>query len=149
MQIDIFGNYGVETATTTRKFEATTPEQKYNEFLEVCNLDLQLLEKIAEFKRQFFEEYKIQIEPFSNFDNEKNFYYFRLLGVEERTSKRGSKFYSVSISDGAITKRVNMWRDVYSKLKSVMIPGCFYITKFVKQNGWLSFNASAPFRKVF
>ena len=149
MQIDIFGNYGVETATVLRKFATTTAEQKYGEFLGVCNLDLQLLEKIAEFKRQFYEEYQTHIEPFTNFDDDKRFYYFRLHGVEERTSKKGTKFFSILISDGAVTRRLTMWRDVYAKLKSVMIPGSFYITKFVKQNGWLSFNASAPFRRVF
>jgi DNA polymerase III alpha subunit len=149
MQMDIFGNYGIETATATRRFVATTDEQKYSEFLAVCNLDLRLLEKISDLKKMFFEQYKVEIEPFTNFDDDRRFYYFRLHGVEERTSQKGNKFYSVAISDGAVVRRLTMWRDVYAKLKDVMTPGAFYVTKFVKDKGWLSFNATAPFRKVF
>jgi DNA polymerase III subunit alpha len=147
-QIDIFGNVGIDSRTSGKTYKPTTDAQKYEELMQVCNLDLKLLNKIADLRKMFYEEYKVHIEPFTNFDDDKKFYYFCLNGVEERTSKRGTKFFSLTLSDGASSKKVNMWRDMYAKYKDVLQPGSFYLTKFLKDKGWLSFNASAPFRKV-
>lgn len=147
-QLDIFGNVGLESKTYGKTYKSTTEEQKYSEFMEVCNLDLKLLQKIAGLRKMFYDEYNVHIEPFTNFDDDKRFYYFCLNHVEERTSQKGTKFFSLTLSDGAMTKRVNMWRDMYTKHKEMLHPGSFYVTKFLKDKGWLSFNASAPFRKV-
>lgn len=149
MQIDIFGNYGVETATVYRKFAKTPIEIKQAQFMEVCNLDLKLLRTIYELKKSFIEEYGIAIEPVTNFEDPKNFYYFCLNNVEEKPTKKGTKMYIMHLSDGATVKKVIMWENMYKKLAPKLSKGSIYITKFAKDKGWLSFNAAAEFRKVF
>lgn len=149
MQLDIFGNYGVETKTVFRKFTKTDEEFKQKEFMAVCNLDLRLLNKISDLKQQFINEYGLNIEPVTNFDNPNNYYYFCLNQVEEKLTKTGRKMYAMHLSDGATVKRVMMWDNMYKKLAPTLQKDSIYITKFIKDKGWLSFNAAAEFRKVF
>ncbi len=149
-QIDLFsGEYGFKAVAGLKKCNPTPEEQKYKEFIEVCNLDLKMLKKITSLKNMFMEETGESIEAVTNFEDPTKFYYFCLVGVEEKISpKKGTKYYAISISDGATIKKVNMWSNMYDKLKHVLTENAFYVTKFMKQNGFLAFNASAPFRKV-
>jgi DNA polymerase III alpha subunit len=149
MQIDIFGNFGMDSVSTFRKFAKTPEEIKQKEFLEVCNLDLGLLRKIHGLRNAFIEEYGVAIEPVTNFDEPKNFYYFCLNNVEQKLTKTGKKMYVMHLSDGATVKKVIMWDNMYKKLAPKLQKDSIYVTKFIKDKGWLSFNASAEFRKAF
>lgn len=148
-QLDIFGNVGISTVQLTKKFPTTTQEQKHKEFIEVCSLDLQLIEKISNLKKMFIDEYQVNIESALNFENPKNYYYFILHSVEQKTTARNKKYYALTISDGAMTKKVNMWEEVYKKNSVILEVGGFYVTKFYKEKGWLSFDATSEFRRVF
>ena len=53
------------------------------------------------------------------------------------------------LSDGATVKKVIMWDNMYKKLATKLQKDGIYVTKFIKDKGWLAFNASAEFRKVF
>lgn len=149
-QIDLFtGVAGIENIIKLRKYKITTDTQKYNEFMEVCNLDLNKIKKIAEIKKGFFEETGRSIEAITNFEDPNSYYYFSLVKIEEKISpKRQIKYYSLVLTDGFGTKTVNMWSNMYDNVKSVLNPGGYYITKFMKQKGFLAFNAASPFRKV-
>jgi hypothetical protein len=57
--------------------------------------------------------------------------------------------YAMHLSDGATVKKVMMWDNMYRKLAPTLEKDAIYITKFIKDKGWLSFNAAADFRKVF
>jgi DNA polymerase-3 subunit alpha len=149
MQMDIFGNCGMDTVTTYKKFPKTSEDEKQKEFLEVCNLDLGLLRRIHGLRNAFIEEYGFPIESVTNFDEPKNFYYFCLNNVEIKMTKTGKKMYVMHLSDGATVKKVIMWDNMYKKLAPKLEKGSIYVTKFIKDKGWLSFNASAEFRKVF
>jgi len=134
----------------SKKFPTTTEEERQQQFMEVCNLDLQLLKNIAKLKQMFLEQTGVEIEPVTNFSDPKSFYYFSLLKVESRVSERtGTKFYTLTISDGVGSKKVNMWTNMYDRVKDVLTIGSFYISKFMKDNrGFIGFNASEPFRKI-
>ena len=149
-QIDLFtGVAGIDNIIKLRKYKVTTDTQKYNEFMEVCNLDLNKIKKIAEIKKGFFEETGRSIEAITNFEDPNSYYYFSLVKIEEKISpKRQIKYYSLVLTDGFGTKTVNMWSNMYDNVKSVLNPGGYYITKFMKQKGFLAFNAASPFRKV-
>jgi DNA polymerase-3 subunit alpha len=149
MQLDIFGNHGVESKTVYRKFLKTTEELKHASFMEVCNLDLKMLKKIFDLKQAFITQYNMNIEPVTNFEDPKNYYYFCLAQIEERLTKTGRKMYAMHLSDGATIKKVMMWDNMYKKLAPTLEKDAIYITKFIKDKGWLSFNAAAEFRKVF
>lgn len=149
MQIDIFGNFGMDSVTIYKKFPKTPEDVKQKEFLEVCNLDLELLKRIHGLRNAFIEEYGIIIEPVTNFDNSENYYYFCLNNVEEKLTKTGKKMYVLHLSDGATIKKVIMWDSMYRKLGQKLQKDGIYVTKFIKEKGWLSFNGTADFRKVF
>jgi len=139
---------GFAAVAHVKKYPLTTEEQKYTEFIEVCNLDLRLLKKIEELKKLFFKETNMEIEPVTNFEDPTKYYYFCLNDVKEQLSGRGTKYYSLMIGDGIISKKVNMWANMYDKVKGNLTKDSFYVTKFLKQKGFLAFNASAQFRKV-
>jgi DNA polymerase III alpha subunit len=149
MQIDIFGNCGMDAVTTYRKFTKTSDEIKQQEFLDVCNLDFNLLRKIYGLRKSFIDEYGIAIEPVTNYEQPDNYYYFCLNNIEQKSTKTGKKMYVMHLSDGATVKKVIMWENMYKKLAPKLEKDSVYITKFIKDKGWLAFNASAEFRKVF
>ena len=149
MQLDIFGNFGMDAVTVYKKFNKTPEEIKQKEFLEVCSLDLDLMRKIHEMRNAFIEEYGVVIEPVTNFDEPQNYYYFCLNNVEQKLTKTGRKMYVLHLSDGATVKKVIMWDNMYKKLAPKLQNGSIYVTKFMKSKGWLSFDANADFRKVF
>ncbi len=149
MQLDIFGNFGMDSVTVYKKFNKTPDDIKQKEFLEVCNLDLGLLKKLHELRDAFVEEYGVALEPVTNFDNPINYYYFCLNNVEQKLTKTGRKMYVLHLSDGATVKKVIMWDNMYKKLESKLKNNSVYVTKFKKEKGWLSFDGSAEFRKVF
>ncbi len=148
-QYDMFsGELGFAAKANLKAFSSTPDDVKYNEFIESCNLDLKLLKKINDIKNKFLEENGEIIEPVTNFDDPTKFYYFSFIKVEEKRSANQNKYYTITISDGATEKRINMWSNMYSKVKSLLSERSFYVTKFMKEKGFLSFNAAAPFRKI-
>lgn len=149
-QYDMFtGEVGFSNIANLKKFPPTSEEQRYKQFIEICNLDLNLLKKITTLKNLFYEETGRHIESITNFEDPKKFYYFSIVKVEERTSQeKGTKYYSLTIGDGATNKRVNMWSNMYTKLKPIINEGSFYITQFRREKGFLAFNATAPFKCV-
>lgn len=149
-QYDLFtGEAGFSALKSIKKFNPTPDKNKYKEFIEVCNIDLHLLEKISKLKKAFLDETGEQIESIMNFEDPTRYYYFFLEKVEQKTSeKKGTKYYSVMIGDGFSTKRVNMWANMYDKLSKLLEPGQFYVTKFIHEKGFLGFNASAQFRRI-
>ena len=148
-QVDIFGEVGVQKYTSHKKFKATTEEEKQKEFMEVCSLDLILIRKLGDLKKQWYDAYQTDIEPVTNFENPKDFYYFYLVKIEEKSTKTGKKFYTMHLSDGGTVKKVNMWSNLYDRHKSIIKTNSAYITKFTQEGQWLSFDGTAEFRKIF
>ena len=149
-QYDLFtGEAGINHVAKLKKYKPTLESQRYREFLEVCNLDLTTIKKIAEIRAKFLEETGRTIEAITNFEDPNLYYYFCIVKIEEKISpKKQMKYYSLLLSDGFGTKTVNMWSKMYDNLKGILTPGGYYITKLMKQKGFLAFNAAAPFRKV-
>lgn len=149
-QFDLFtGEVGIANIIKIKNFKPTLEAERYEQFLEVCNMDLTTIKKIADIKRGFLEETGMDIEPITNFDNPNSYYYFSIVKIEQKTSlKKQMKYYSLILSDGFGTKTVNMWTNLYDTVKTIIVPGGYYVTKFMKQKGFLAFNASALFRKV-
>lgn len=154
-QIDLFsGEVDTILSVAERKIkkstEKTTEEEKYNQFIEVCSLDLRLLDRIASVKDQFFKATGRHVDSVMSFDSPEKFYYFMISGIEKRTSEwKKSDFYLIEVSDGSGKKRIMMNDDMYRKVSGVLERGAFYVTKFTKtKKGYLNFNPAAPFRRV-
>jgi DNA polymerase III alpha subunit len=154
-QIDLFsGEVDTFLIVAERKIDKnlqkTTDEQRYAEFLEVCSLDLNLLNKIASVKEQFMKATGLNIDSALNFEDINKFYYFMITHMEKKVATwDGSNYYVITISDGSSLKKVTMNNDMYEKLRVILESNCFYVTKFFKnKKGFLNFNLSSPFRKV-
>ena len=154
-QIDLFSGE-IDTVLTVaerkidKNLQKTTDDQRYAEFLEVCSLDLNLLNKIASVKEQFMKATGLNIDSALNFEDINKFYYFMITHMEKKVATwDGSNYYIITISDGSALKKVTMNNDMYEKLRVMLEANCFYVTKFFKnKKGFLNFNLSAPFRKV-
>jgi len=136
------------TEENVNEFSPTTTEEKDKDAKEVLGIDFSILKNISTIKKMFNDEYGIDIQAFSNFENEDSYYYFRLDGVIEKESKKGTTYYQILISDGSFEKRMPMFADEYKNVKSDLEVGRFYVTKFVKDNGWLNFKKKTEFRMV-
>lgn len=154
-QMDLFSGE-VDTILTvaerkiSKNLEKTTEEQKHMEFMEVCPLDLKLLNRIASLKEQFFNATGKQIESALNFSDPDSFYYFMLVSKEKKISSwNNSEYYMLTISDGSGNKKVSMNDTLYNRYSGILENGNFYVSKFYKnKKGYLNFNSAAPFRKV-
>ena len=63
-------------------------------------------------------------------------------------TKRGKPYWSLLVSDGATTKRINMWEGHYITNKHVLKEGRFFVSKFIKQNDFLGFDETCPVREA-
>lgn len=154
-QMDIFTG-GVDTILTvaerkiSKTLSKTTEEERHQQFMEVCPLDLKLLNRIASLKEQFFNATGKQIESALNFSDPENYYYFMLVSKEKKISSwNNSEFFMLTISDGSGTKRVTMNDALHTRYAGILENGMFYVSKFYKnKKGYLNFNPATPFRKV-
>ncbi len=149
-QYDLFtGEAGISNIIKLKNYKSTSSSEKERQLMEVCNLDLNTIKKIADIKKKFFNETGRDIEAITNYDDPKAYYYFSIIKIEQKTSpKKQMNYYSLTLSDGFGTKIVNMWTNQYEGLKQYLSPGGYYVTKFIKRKGFLSFDASAAFRKI-
>ena len=131
------------------KFEITTEENKYLEFIEVCSLDLELFNKITNIKNKFETEYNVTIEPVTAYEEVDKYYFFVLKNLESKTSKNNKTYYSLELSDGASSVKMVIWEDAYDRLKDTLEIGGIYVTKFSKDGYWLRFQDGAQFRRIY
>lgn len=149
-QLNLFGGNDFDFAASkiAEDFSPTSREDKYKDFMEVCNLDLRLLNKNARFRRALNAQYDNSVNSVNNFEdkNSNSFYFFYLSDIEERYNKRGGRYFLLTVGDGISSRRMIMGDSMYLKNQNKIEKGKFYITKFKKENGWLRFNEDAPFK---
>lgn len=154
-QIDLFsGQVDTILSVADRKIKnnlnITSDQEKYSQFLEVCSLDLNMLNRISSVKEQFFQANGVQIDSAMEYEDPNKYYYFLLSNIEKRIAEwDGSTFYIITISDGSGYKKVTMNNNMYEKYHQILEKNAFYITKFTKnKKGFLAFNSQGQFRKV-
>lgn len=151
IQMDLFGQnrFDIVQESFKGKFEPTPEDKKYEEFIEVCTLDLNLFNKISNVKKEFQNEYGINIEPVTSFEDPDRYYFFVLKSIEARLSKNNKNYWSLQLSDGGSFVRMVIWEDVYDRLKDTLEVGNIYLTKFSKNKNWLKFQDGAQFRRIY
>jgi hypothetical protein len=132
----------------SKNYPATTSEERDADFLETCKINLPFLEQIKQLKSHYFEKHEIVLEPVTHFDDINNYYYFFLEKIEKRTSKKNTSFYVLHVNDGFGKKRLNMWEGMYNKHVGKLNINNFFVSKFVKQKGFLNFDETGPVTKV-
>jgi hypothetical protein len=129
-------------------FKETDKEQKDKEFFEVCEIDFTLAEKISYIQSEFRRLYNKEIKSVINFEDSQDWYYFYVDKIEEMQTKTGKPYFSILISDGGTTKKMNMWERHYYKNKHILKEGKFFISRFNKNNDFLNFDEKYEIRQA-
>lgn len=151
-QLDLFGSTSVDIMDDFLQrqthFQPTSDEIKNKEFLQVCYLNLDFLRNITELKSFYLKKYDIKLEPVTQFENVNGYYYFFLEKLEKKKTVRGKDFYDLTVNDGFGKKKLKMWSDMYTKNSDKIALNKFFVSKFVKNNGFLNFNEHGPLTVV-
>jgi DNA polymerase III alpha subunit len=151
MQLDLFGQntFDIVEESMKGKFEPTPKEEKYNQFIKVCSLDLEMFNKISTLKQEFYNQYNFNIEPITSFENPDKYYYFVIKNIIQKISKNGKNYWSLELSDGGSSVKMVIWEDMYDRIKDLLEKGGIYLTKFSKNNNWLRFQDGCQFRRIY
>ena len=137
-----------EMLAENKTFEPTSEEQKEADFFEVSMIDFTIMSKIAFIQEEFIRLYNRPIKSAINFDSPSEWYYFYLEKVEKLKTKRGNDYCSLTISDGASTKKLNMFGKQYEGNRDLLKPGKFFVARFNKSDDFLNFDEKYPIRQA-
>jgi DNA polymerase III alpha subunit len=151
MQMDLFGQnqFDIVQQSLLDNTKPTPENEKYEQFLKACTVDLNLFNNISKMKDDFLSKYNMQIQSVMEFENPNQYYYFVLVSSTKKVSKNGKNFWSLEIGDGGSTRRIIVWEDGYDKIKNILKKGSIYLTKFKDDDGWLKFQDGCKFKQVY
>ena len=137
-----------ELEAENRIFLPTTEAQKDRDFFEVSMIDFTIMGKIAYIQQEFKKHYGKNIESIINFNSQDEWYYFYLDKINTMKSEKGRTYYSLLVSDGATTKKLNMWEMQYKQNSHILKEGYFFVSRFVKKNDFINFDETFPIRQA-
>ena len=132
----------------THNFSKTTPEEKRAGFLEICNFDLEKIEKITNVKEKINKKSKKPIENILSFENN-DWYFFILEGLQEALTKNGKPYLILKVGDGIGSMNLRVFSPMAEKLKPELEVGSVFVSKFEKNDGgFVNFQKGAKFKKI-
>lgn len=132
----------------THNFSKTTPEEKRAGFLEVCNFDLEKIEKITNVKAQINKKSKRPIENIISFEDN-DWYFFILEGLQEALTKNGKPYLILKVGDGIGNMNLRVFSPMADKLKPELEVGSVFVAQFEKNDGgFINFKKGTKFKKV-
>lgn len=130
------------------KFPKTTEEEKKIGFMEVCNFDLEKIERITNIKMNINKISKRPIENLINFE-EDDWYFFILEDLKESITKNGKPFLILKVGDGIGHMNLRVFSPMAEKMKPQLEIGGVFVSKFEKNTGgFINFSRGAQFKKV-
>lgn len=130
------------------KYPKTTPGEKRAGFMEVCNFDLEKIERITKIKMDINKKSKRPIENIINFEDN-DWYFFILEDMQEAMSKSGKPYLILKVGDGIGNMNLRVFSPFAEKIKPELEPGGVYVSKFEKNDGgFINFQRGAQFKKV-
>lgn len=130
------------------KFPKTTAEEKRVGFMEVCNFDLEKIERIASIKEGINKKSKRPVENILSFEDSE-YYFFILENMQEAMSKNGKPYLILKVGDGIGHMNLRVFSPMSDKIKPELEVGGVYISKFEKnEGGFINFSRGAQFKKV-
>ena len=94
------------------------------------------------------KEYNRPINSIINFESSNDWYYFYLDKINKLKTKTGKNYYSLVVSDGAATKKLNMWDKQYEASRHILSEGCFFVSRFTKKDDFINFDEKYPIRQA-
>lgn len=137
-----------ESGVNSGDYIKTTPEEKKKGFIEVCNFDLEKIEKITNVKTIISEKAGRIIENIINFEGD-DWYFFILDDVREEISKSGKPYIVLKVGDGIGHTKLRVFSPMAEKIKPILEIGKVYVSKFEKnQGGFINFKRNAKIKVV-
>lgn len=131
----------------THNFSKTTPEEKRAGFLEVCNFDLEKIEKITTVKTEINKKSKRPIDNILSFEDN-DWYFFILEGLQEALTKNGKPYLVLKVGDGIGHMNLRVFSPMAEKLKPDLEVGSVFVAKFEKNDGgFVNFQRNTKFKK--
>ena len=137
-----------EMEAENRVFDITTEEQKDRDFFEVSMIDFTIMGKIAFIQEEFMRQYGKVINSIINFESPNDWYYFYLDKINKLRTKTNRFYYSLVVTDGATSKKLNMWDKQYEANNHILKEGRFFVARFTKKDDFLNFNEGFPIREA-
>jgi DNA polymerase III alpha subunit len=126
----------------------TTEEQKRNDFIEVCNFDLEKIQFMMKIKRVINEKAKRHIDNIINFEDE-GWYFFVLEDFKIMLTKTGSEYLVLRVGDGINSTTLRVFDPLAKKLKPELSENSVFVAKFEKNDGgFINFSRNTQFKRV-
>jgi DNA polymerase III alpha subunit len=130
------------------KFPSTEENIKRAEFLEVCNFDIDKIEKIQTIKKHLEEKAKRPIESIVNFENN-DWYFFVLEDYKILMTEKQKQYLQLKVGDGISTTSLRAFSPFSTEIQPQLDRGCVYVSQFEKNDkGFINFKHKAKFKKV-
>lgn len=126
----------------------TTESQKRNEFIEVCNFDLEKIKFMLKIKTTINLKAKKPLDNIINFEDE-GWYFFVLEEFNTMMSKTGKEYLTLRVGDGVNSTTLRVFDPLAKKIKPKMIANGVYVAKFEKNDGgFINFARNTQFKRV-
>jgi DNA polymerase-3 subunit alpha len=126
----------------------TTESQKRDEFIEVCNFDLEKIKFMLKIKTTINLKAKKPLDNIINFEDE-GWYFFVLEEFTTMISKTGKEYLTLRVGDGVNSTTLRVFDPLAKKIKPEMIANGVYVAKFEKNDGgFINFARNTQFKRV-
>ena len=137
-----------EMEAENKTFRPTSEQDKNKEFFEVSMVDFTIMERLIVLQKEFTSAYGKPVASIANFDSPSEYYYFYLEKINKLKSKRGNTYYSLVVTDGIATKKLNMFERQFDQNHHILNEGRFFVARFTKKDEYLNFDDSHPIREA-
>lgn len=138
---------GIDEKVESSKYPETSKNKIAEQFFEVCNFNIEEIERITNIKNEIKSRSKVPIESINNFSND-GWYFFVLHDFEKKTSKKGSEYLTLKVGDGISIRYLRAFEPLSVRIFDHLERGEFYISKFKKnKKGFINFEKNAKFIK--
>lgn len=140
-QMSLFGaSYEPELKHNEVKFKPTQQRVKNEEFIEVCNFDLDYVERIFKIKDEIKKRSKVEVNGIGDF-YAKGFYWFMLESKVVQKTKTGKKYLLLKVTDGISNTNLRIFGRDVNKVEPILENGSIYVGAFDKnEQGFLNFS---------
>jgi DNA polymerase-3 subunit alpha len=126
----------------------TTDAQKREEFIEVCNFDLEKISFMMKIKTVINGKAKKPIDNVINFEDE-GWYFFVLEEFKTMLSKAGKEYLTLRVGDGINSTTLRVFDPLAKKIKPELMDNGVYVAKFEKNDGgFINFARNTQFKRV-
>lgn len=133
------------------KYPITTEEEKRSQFIEVCGVDMQEIQRISKIHINMEELNKKSKEPILPLPHytEEGFYWFIIQDILYKKTKKNKEFVCIVAGDGIDTVRFNVFPPTSEKILPELQRQAVYVGHFkMNEQGYLNYNGRIKLKTV-